>query len=71
MTTVSAPWNDFVKWAANSPQVLSKTVELVKQRVYLAAFPEARSSWDPNVIQHKSQDESHEDLMVLCSDMFV
>lgn len=66
MTTVSAPFNDFVKWAANSPQVLSKTQEWAKQRVYLAAFPEARSNRDPNVIQHRSQDESHEDLMVLC-----
>lgn len=71
MTTVSTPCNDFDKWAANSPQVLSKTVELVKQQVYLAVFPEARSNWDPDVSQHKSQDASHEDLMVLSSDMFL
>lgn len=59
MTTVSAASNDRVKWPANSPKVLSKTVEAGKQWAYLSVFPEARST---------SQDGSHEGPMLLRQD---
>lgn len=68
MTTVSAASNGCVKWAANSPKVLSKTVEAGTQWAYLSVFPEAKSRRDPNVIQHTSQDGSHEGPMLLRQD---
>lgn len=65
MTTVSAASNDLVKWAANSPEVLSKQHRQAgKHWLYLTVFPKAKSRRAPNVIQHTSQHGSHEGLML-------